>query len=223
MSTYNVRLYKDSDFPAVRRIFIGGCQEHTTAAFHGALMVPRNWLLLLVVFVLPLLTIGSILLSILDVLIVLILFWLSGREFFHSYGRHALVEDLKDITRYYLQREGYGFWVVESAGEVVGMVAAVPSYLPGGEKHMELRRMSVASTQRGKGIAKILCRTLIDFARKKGCDAVILSTTTVQVDALKLYEKMGFRCAHTMDSPKFTDRLARITWVIYKYDIKKSG
>ncbi|XP_075044003.1 N-acetyltransferase 8B-like [Mixophyes fleayi] len=223
MSTYNVRLYQDSDFLAVRRIFTHGCHGHTAAAFYKALKLPHNWLLLLVVFLLPLVTIGSILLSILDVVIVLLMLWLSGREFFHSYAKHALLDDLKDITRYYLQREGYCFWVVESpAGEVVGMVAAAISHLPGGEKHIELKRMSVARTHRGKGIAKLLCRTLINFARKSECEAVVLSTTTVQDDALRLYERIGFRHAHTTYATKFTERLVRITYVIYKYDILKS-
>ncbi|XP_075049883.1 N-acetyltransferase 8B-like [Mixophyes fleayi] len=223
MSTYNVRLYQDSDFHAVRRIFTRGCHEHTAAAFYKALKLPHNWLLLLVVFVLPLVTIGSILLSILDVVIVLVVLWLCGREFFHSFSKNVLLEDMKDITRYYLQRQGYCFWVVESPiGEVVGMVAAAISHPSGGAKHMELKRLSVARTHRGKGIAKLLCRTLINFARKSECEAVVLSTTTILVDALRLYEKIGFRHAHTTYATKFTERLVRITYVIYKYDILKS-
>ncbi|XP_073468346.1 probable N-acetyltransferase CML1 [Aquarana catesbeiana] len=224
MPTLNVRQYKHSDFPAVKKLFIEGCHEHAYSTFYHALRQPHNWLLMILGFLLPLVTVGSILLAILDVVVVLVVLWLCGRKFFYDIVTNCLAADLRDIPKYYLQREGYNYWVMESDGEFVGMVAALPSYLPGekGEKNTELKRMFVVKSHRGKGIAKILCRTVIEFARKKGCKAVILSTTTVQTSATHLYRSVGFRCTHTSYMTGFTERLVKLQWIYFRYDIPNS-
>ncbi|XP_075704717.1 N-acetyltransferase 8B-like isoform X2 [Rhinoderma darwinii] len=217
-SSYKVRLYKESDHDSVQKIFISGCREHIPTVFYNALRQPHIWLLLLTGLLLPLVTNGSILLSILGGCSVLVMIWYPGRDFFLFHARHGLVGDLKDIRKYYLEREGHCFWVVELEGEVVGMVAAIPFHASD-EKIVELKRMFVASPHRGKGIAKLLCRTLIDYARKSGCNAVVLSTTTVQVNARRLYEKMGFKPTDTTEHNTLPMRLVRLTWVSYRYNI----
>nr|DBA29516.1 TPA: hypothetical protein GDO54_009739 [Pyxicephalus adspersus] len=222
MSSLIIRQYKDSDFAAVRKIYFEGCQEHKYGTFRRSLRLPRNWLLMLLGFLLPLATIGSIFVAILDVVVVMVVFWLCGGKLVYGFVTEGLDGDLKDIPKYYLQREGSNFWVLESEGEVVGMVAAVPSYEPGGEKNTELKRMFVASSHRGKGLAKVLCRTVIEFARKNRSKAVILSTVTVQTiptSATYLYKSMGFRCTHTSYMTNFTERLLKLQWLYFRYDI----
>ncbi|KAG8544303.1 hypothetical protein GDO81_022725 [Engystomops pustulosus] len=219
MSTYHIRLYKACDYHTVREIFTIGCFEHTAAAFFHASRLPHNCVALLVGFLLPLLTTRSLILSIICVLSVMVLLWFSIRELISSCVKRALAEDLKDIDGYYMRRGSHCFWVAESAGEVVGTVAAVPLEVLGGEKIVELKRMSVASTHRGKGIAKMLCRTLIDFAQKKRYNAVILSTTSVQVDAVRLYEKMGFWHVDSSYQGSFINGLLGFIWVTYRYDL----
>nr|DBA29515.1 TPA: hypothetical protein GDO54_009738 [Pyxicephalus adspersus] len=223
MSSPIIRQYKDSDSATVRKIFIEGCHEHAYSTLYYALRLPHIWLLMLLGILLPLATIGSILLAILDVVIVLVVLWLCGRKFFNGHAMLTLKTDMKDIPKYYYQREGYNFWVLESEGEVVGMVAAVPSYEPGGEKITELKRMFVTSSHRGKGLSKILCRTVIEFARKNRSKAVILSTTTVQTPATHLYTSMGFRCTHTSYMTSLTERLVRLEWIYFRYDIQKNS
>ncbi|KAM5191969.1 putative N-acetyltransferase CML1 [Mantella aurantiaca] len=219
MSSLIVRQYKDSDFQVVKKSFIEGCHEHTYSTFYYAMKLPHNWLIMLLGFLLPLVTFGSILLATLDVAFAMVVFWLCGKRFFDFCITQAVTGDLKDIRKYYLQREGYNFWVVESEGEVVGMVAAIPSYLPGGEKNTELKRIFVARSHRGKGVAKVLCRTLIEYARNNGCKAVVLSTTMVQSSAIQMYRAVGFRCTHTSYMTKFTDRLVKLQWIYFRYDI----
>ncbi|KAM3937573.1 putative N-acetyltransferase 8B [Leptodactylus fuscus] len=221
MSTCIVRVYKESDLPSVREIFTTGCCEHIFPTFRHALRQPHNWLLLLVAHLLPLVTTGSLLLSILSGASVSFILWFPGRQFFYLYAKKALSGDLTDIRKYYLEKEGHGFWVVELEGEVVGMVAAVPVNTRY-EKNVELKRMSVSRNHRGKGIAKLLCRAVIDFARRSGYKAVILSTTTVQVDGLKLYEKMGFKRSDTDEQNPLLFRLIGMSWVGYRYDISTS-
>ncbi|XP_073506535.1 putative N-acetyltransferase 8B isoform X2 [Phyllobates terribilis] len=217
MSSYSIRLYEESDHRTVQEIFISGCHEHIPTAFYRGLRRPHSWLLLLGALALPLLAAGSVLLSILAVIGVLLILWLPGREFYLYHIRHGLAGDLKDIRKHYLQREYHCFWVVDQEGEVIGMVAAIPSITPH-EKNIELKRMFVADHHRGKGIAKVLCRTVIDFARRSGCNAVVLSTTNVQVHAVTMYEKVGFKqTAPAVYNPWLG--LVGMAWVSYRYDI----
>ncbi|KAG8137738.1 hypothetical protein E2320_004949 [Naja naja] len=81
------------------------------------------------------------------------------------------------------------FWVAVLNGNVVGIVAA-----RGNEDNtVELRRMSVDSKYRGKGIAKALGRKVLEFALLNNYSSVVLGTTAVKVAAHKLYESLGFK------------------------------
>ncbi|KAM6447873.1 N-acetylaspartate synthetase isoform 3-T5 [Liasis olivaceus] len=85
---------------------------------------------------------------------------------------------------------GSCFWVAVLNGNVVGIVAA-----RGNEEDntVELRRMSVDSKYRGKGIAKALGRKVLEFAMVNNYSSVVLGTTAVKVAAHKLYESLGFK------------------------------
>ncbi|XP_056404102.1 putative N-acetyltransferase 8B isoform X2 [Hyla sarda] len=217
MSTYNIRLYKESDRRMVREIFLSGCYEHIPATFYCALRQPQCWLLLMAGLFLPLVTTGSFAYSILGGIGALLMLWIPGGVFFIAHAKWGLAGDLMDIRKYYLEREGYCFWVAELEGEVVGTVAAIP-YITPYEKNVELKRMFVASHHRGKGISKLLCRTLIDYARKSGCNAIILSTTSVQSTAMRMYETMGFKPS----DPGIHNSVLQLIgmfWVGFRYDI----
>uniref|UniRef100_A0ACB8ETB3 Uncharacterized protein n=1 Tax=Sphaerodactylus townsendi TaxID=933632 RepID=A0ACB8ETB3_9SAUR len=86
--------------------------------------------------------------------------------------------------------DGSCFWVAMLDGNVVGIVAA-----QGNEEDntLELRRMSVDSKYRGKGIAKALGRKVLEFAMINNYSSVVLGTTAVKVAAHKLYESLGFK------------------------------
>ncbi len=75
-------------------------------------------------------------------------------------------------------------------GQVVGIVAAQGRE---DDNTVELRRMSVDSHFRGKGIAKVLGRRVLEFAMLNNYSAVVLGTTAVKMAAHKLYESLGFR------------------------------
>ncbi|XP_066429000.1 probable N-acetyltransferase CML1 isoform X2 [Eleutherodactylus coqui] len=219
MSEYQIRLYKDSDYQRVREIFADGITEHTAKSFHFSLRLPRIWAVFLLTFFVVLQTTGSLLLSIVAVIIDIGVLFLIHKYIYMHYVRRCLADDMSDIHKYYLQRDGYCFWVAESSGEVAGMVAAVPIHHPGGEKQVELRRMSVPRKHRGKGIAKALCRVVIDFARKGGCEAVILETSYPQVDAWRMYEKMGFKRSRAFYVPTLITRFVGFEIFCYQYDL----
>uniref|UniRef100_A0A8C5QVK9 N-acetyltransferase domain-containing protein n=1 Tax=Leptobrachium leishanense TaxID=445787 RepID=A0A8C5QVK9_9ANUR len=196
MSNYRIRLYKDSDYKIVRDLFAQGILEHDHKAFRHGLSVPRNLLSMLLMFLVSLWISGSIIVSVMVLVAAISALWLCSYYLYSSYVNFSLSDDMLNIDMYYMQRDGYCFWVVESGGEVVGAVAAVPSPLSGGEKRTELKRMTIAKRFRGRGIAKVLCGTVIDFARQTGCVSVVLETSLPQVNAQKLYERMGFRKTH---------------------------
>ncbi|KAM8939614.1 N-acetyltransferase 8-like [Pelodytes ibericus] len=222
MSDYHIRLYKDSDYGAARDLFARGIFEPYPSAFRHTLTLPWIWFVILVMFLLPFWITGSITVSILIVAISLAALWFCIRYMYISFINYCLADDMLDIQKYYMQRDGYCFWVAKSGGEVVGTVAAVPSSHPAGEKHIELKRMSIARNHRGRGIAKALCRTLIDFARQGGYSAVVLGTSMVQIDAQWLYEKMGFRQTHTL-YPSYIMAVVDFMVLFYRYDIPANG
>ncbi|XP_035283098.1 N-acetylaspartate synthetase isoform X3 [Anguilla rostrata] len=123
-------------------------------------------------------------------------FILMGARYYFSrkvilgYLDHALQTDMADIEEYYMKPAGSCFWVAVLDGRVVGIVAA-----QGKEEDnaLELRRMSVDSRFRGKGIAKALGRRVLEFAVLNNYSAVVLGTTAVKMAAHKLYESLGFR------------------------------
>ncbi|XP_077334460.1 N-acetyltransferase 8-like isoform X2 [Lithobates pipiens] len=219
MPDYVIRLYKDSDYEAVRDMFSRGINEHTKAAFFHTLSLPHVWALLLAVFLVLLQTTGSYLLPTMAVSLGVAGQWLMNRHVYVTYVSHSLATDMTNIRKYYLQRDGYCFWVAELAGEVVGMVAAIPPDSPTGENQVELKRLSVPAKHRGKGIAKALCSTVIDYARRRGGSAVLLSTSLSQNDASKLYLKLGFRRTTTGYAPFIFAKFIDFRILFYQYDI----
>jgi ribosomal protein S18 acetylase RimI-like enzyme len=112
---------------------------------------------------------------------------LLGGEF-QTYIERAIREELGKVEEYYFGRERQGFWVAEDV-RVVGMV--------GVEKHAEnageLRRMAVEKAHRRKGIGRELLATAEAFCRECDYRRVVLSTSELQVAAMRLYESSGYR------------------------------
>jgi ribosomal protein S18 acetylase RimI-like enzyme len=108
-----------------------------------------------------------------------------GAEF-QEYVERAIREELGRIEEYYFGRDGQGFWVVDG---VVGMVGIERQT----QHAAELRRMAVKSSHRRRGIGRELLRTAEAFCRECGYRKVVLSTSELQVAAMRLYESSGYR------------------------------
>ncbi|KAM4807595.1 N-acetyltransferase family 8 member 3-like [Rhinophrynus dorsalis] len=221
MSDYCIRLYKDSDYEVTRDLFVRSMKEHTITAFRHVIGLPYIFYFLLFVFITPYSKTGSIAISIQAGILVILGLWLATKKIYTSHVQKCLFDDMLDIKTYYMQRDGYCFWVAECAGEVVGTVAAAPSHYNGRQKHIELKRLSVAKSHRGTGIAKALAQTLIDFAQERGFEAVILEISLGQIIAQILFEKMGFRRTQHFYKTRRIVELANLKTVCYKYDIKR--
>ena len=87
-----------------------------------------------------------------------------------------------------LSRPEVLFAVVRSdSGEALGCGAIVL-----GPAFGEIKRMYVQPSQRGKGLSKALMQFLEAQAQARGCRVFALETGPLQLDALGLYERMGY-------------------------------
>jgi GNAT superfamily N-acetyltransferase len=79
-------------------------------------------------------------------------------------------------------------WSVVKDGSLVGTVAAVAK----GDAFC-IRSMAVLPSARGQGIGKMLLADVESFARAGGFQRMLLSTTPFLDDAIRLYQRFGFK------------------------------
>jgi len=99
--------------------------------------------------------------------------------------------------------DGAELLVADLDGELVGTVTFCPAGSPFAEvaraSEGEFRMLAVAATARRQGAARALVTACIDRSRELGYRAVVLSSLPVQVDAHRLYGRLGFRRAPDRD------------------------
>ncbi|MEO8623535.1 MAG: GNAT family N-acetyltransferase [bacterium] len=83
---------------------------------------------------------------------------------------------------------GGAIFVAVRDGEVVGTAAVIPH----GNGEVELAKLTVAESERGRGLGRRLVLAAIENARAAGVSRVGLVSSTRLGSALKLYESMGF-------------------------------
>uniref|UniRef100_A0A8C4WD96 N-acetyltransferase domain-containing protein n=1 Tax=Gopherus evgoodei TaxID=1825980 RepID=A0A8C4WD96_9SAUR len=167
MAPYRIRQYEDSDYEVVRTMFGHGIKEHAPAGYIHMLKCLQTQLLFLGLFLAVLAASGSLLVSLLALLLTLIGGWFCIRSLWTDYVHQSLCSDLLDIRRTYLEAADSCLWVAEVEGAVVGA-------------HVSVRR-----EHRGRGIGRALCRTVVRFTQECGYSAVVLSTSMVQYSALQ--------------------------------------
>jgi GNAT superfamily N-acetyltransferase len=101
----------------------------------------------------------------------------------------TLNPDLEDLAGAYVHG---AVLVARLDGAIVGCGVLVPT----GTGEAEVKRMSVASEHRRRGIATAVLDALVDIARGWGCRAVVLETTTSWSDAVAFYRRAGFTHTH---------------------------
>ena len=100
----------------------------------------------------------------------------------------ALNPDLNDIDRNYIQA-GHCFVVAKVAGEIVGTAALVSE----GSGVGRIVRVTVAPAQRRAGLGRMLVEHLLETAVERGVKQVLVETNLDWYDAIRLYERCGFR------------------------------
>lgn len=82
------------------------------------------------------------------------------------------------------------YWVILDKGEVLGGGGIAPLASEPGV--CELQKMYFMPAIRGKGLARRLANHALAFAREAGYRECYLETTAVLIEAVKLYESLGF-------------------------------
>ncbi|XP_036406606.1 probable N-acetyltransferase CML1 [Megalops cyprinoides] len=217
MTDFQIRMYRDEDQEAAMETFTVAMSEHVPAAFLHMLRQPLTQGALACVFLTVLAVTGSLLPPVLTLALALAACrWFVG----HLFSRYIDVcrrGDLGCIREVYMERADACFWVAESRGRVVGTVACLPSRQRPGS--LELKRMSVQRNHRGRGVARELCRTVVEFARGRGYREVLLYTSVVQADARRLYERAGYRRAGEAVVPEIPAKLMNFTLIEYRYQL----
>ncbi|XP_054653713.1 probable N-acetyltransferase camello [Dunckerocampus dactyliophorus] len=219
MAAVQIRKYRDDDGEMVKELFLLGMSEHVPSSFVHLLKQPLTQMVLMCTFCALLTSSKSFLLPILTVTLLLA----AARQLvvyqFKSYIETSYKQDLNTIGETYMKGEDSCFWVVENEGQVVGMVACLPNEnVP---DCLELKRLSVRRSHRGRGVAKALCRRVADFTRERGYAAVLLYTSVVQTDAQKLYEHMGYKKVREFVIPDIVAKLLNFSLFEYRLDLQK--
>jgi putative acetyltransferase len=85
---------------------------------------------------------------------------------------------------------GGAILIAEEEGLAMGCVALIPH---GGDGTLELAKMAVAESHRGRGVGRRLVTEAISQARSVSAPRLYLESNTLLVPALRLYESVGFR------------------------------
>ncbi|WP_123043806.1 GNAT family N-acetyltransferase [Cohnella candidum] len=84
-------------------------------------------------------------------------------------------------------------------GNIAGSVALFPADSDAYEGNVdrvdypEIRMLAVSPEYRGKGVASALLKECMARAKSSGCKAIGLHTGEFMTNAIKLYEKLGFK------------------------------
>lgn len=88
--------------------------------------------------------------------------------------------------------------VAEVDGQIVGTLQL--TYIPGltytGGERAQIEGVRVSAEQRGQGVGQALIGWVIEQARDRGCRVVQLTTDRQRPDAIRFYQKIGFRPSH---------------------------
>jgi putative acetyltransferase len=93
---------------------------------------------------------------------------------------------------------GMVFFALDSE-QVVGTVAMVRA----AAGRCELAKMAVATTHQGRGIGELLGRACKAWAAENGVGTIFLETNSKLENAIRLYERLGFRRAVEPNPPDY--------------------
>jgi N-acetylglutamate synthase-like GNAT family acetyltransferase len=122
--------------------------------------------------------------------------------------------DLLHVSAYYQCACG-NFWVASDHGPIVGTIGL----LDVGDAQGVLRKMFVAGSHRGTGVAAGLLQTCLTWARMAGMTEVMLGTTESMKAAHRFYEKWGFVEVTAPSLPSSFPRM-RVDTRFYRYHLE---
>jgi putative acetyltransferase len=97
-------------------------------------------------------------------------------------------ETLENPEKYILAKGGH-IIMAERAGEPVGCCALLNLE----DGRFEIAKMTVAESERGRGLGYQLLAYVVEFAREHSIRNLYLETNSSLTNAIHIYEKLGFR------------------------------
>lgn len=99
-------------------------------------------------------------------------------------------------------------WIAERGGQILGSLFLIRT----DAETAKLRLLYVEPAARGMGLATKLLEKSIQFARSKAYKKVQLFTTSGNVGARRIYERLGFACIRSEATDLFGDGLMGEIW-----------
>lgn len=116
----------------------------------------------------------------------------SLKEFKLNIPGTAYFDESTDRLFESFQLETSAYFVAEENGEILGGAGIYPTDgLP--EDTVELVKMYMSASSRGKGIGKMLMLKCIEFAKNRNFKKIYLETMPELSAAVSAYEKLGFK------------------------------
>lgn len=97
--------------------------------------------------------------------------------------------DVLAVEKYYLESGGE-FWTVEQQGKIVGSGGYYP--IDRGHQAVEIRKMYLLPTSRGRGLGRFLLTALEKSIAQKNFQEIWVETASILVEAVQLYESSGY-------------------------------
>jgi putative acetyltransferase len=107
--------------------------------------------------------------------------------------------DVMEVEEAYLNVGGE-FWVVEQDAVVVGTAAYQP--IDRGKKAVEIRKMYLLPAVRNQGLGRYLLQELEKAIAIKDYQEIWLETVTILKEAVKLYERNGYKPATGVETAR---------------------
>lgn len=116
-------------------------------------------------------------------------------------GRTREIRDPEPYRRAFLEidADSNHMLVVGRSGERVVstlQVSVLPCLTHGGTTRAQIEAVHVDEQLRSHGIGTAMCTWAIAYARARGCGIVQLTSDLRRDDALRFYERLGFRATH---------------------------
>ena len=185
MEVVKIEKYIPEDHQEVNRIYDEGIKEHVKRAIPIGLKHPRIQTLLGLAFGFG--YYHSWACAVLYLVCALLMQSFCVFACFYGYV-WFLATDMKDTKLKFWTSPPNVFLVAKMNGRVVGC----GSYQQIGPDTVEMNRIAVDSNRRGQRIGRKLVEALNNTAKNQGYTTMYVETSNAQIDATKMYEKMGF-------------------------------
>lgn len=120
-----------------------------------------------------------------------------GKKFEPS-GRHGFYNDIENVFEV--------FYCLTADDKVIGTVALKKI----DDSSVELKALYLDSKYRGKGLGSRLMDKAVSEAKERGFKSIVLDSMSKYKDALRLYEKYGFRNTERFNDNEYADVFMRL-------------